>query len=324
MFEVNAIKIFTDGVIEGHTAYMLDDYYDEPGRGEGPWPQDKLNEVVTKADALGVTVHTHAIGDAAVKQAVDAYEVAEETNGAKGKNRHAITHLQVVDPEDITRMGELGVIAVVNSYWFCREPGYFTELEYPYLGPVTGEGKYPGGRAFSEYPMKSFYDAGCTVTMASDYPVTVPSRPIDAIEAGILRIDRYGDPDTELNPAKDVASVKPVEEDGVIVGFTGYEADPDMKQNVTLEQMLDSASRAGAYALFAEDRYGMLEVGMEADLVVLDKDLFKIDPAEIGGNELPYVLSEDEVAKLGPADYGTTILEVILGGKSIYKEEAAQ
>jgi predicted amidohydrolase YtcJ len=320
MFEIKGVKIFADGVVEGHTAYLGDNYYDSDDRGEAPWPQDELNNAVTMADALGITVHIHAIGDAAVTEAVNAIEAALQANGtAAGKNRHAITHLQVVDPADIARMAKLDVVAVPNPYWFSQEPGYFTEIEYPYLGPESYGGKYKGGRVFSEYPMKAFFDADMKVALASDYPVTTPARPTDAIETGVLRIDRYGTPESELNPVKNPESVKPVLENGAIVGFEGAEIDPALRQNVTVEQMLETAGYGGAYSLFAENRLGTLEVGKEADLVILDRNIHKIDPAYIGGNELPFVLPAEEAAKLGPADYGVQVVRTLLGGKTIFE-----
>jgi predicted amidohydrolase YtcJ len=324
MFEIEGVKIFADGVVEGHTAFLEDNYYDADNKGEAPWPQNKLEAMITKADSLRIKVHVHAIGDAATKQTLDAFAAAMEANGTKpGENRHAITHLQLVDPADVQRMVDLGVVAVPNPYWFCQEPGYFTELEYSYLGPETYDGKYPGGRAFSEYPMKAFFDAGITVAMASDYPVTNPARPLDAVETGILRIDRYGDPASELNPLKNPEAVKPVLKDGVITGFENLEIDPALRQNVTLEQMLETATYGGAFSLFCEDRFGTLKVGMEADIIILDKNIYQIEPQDIGGNELPYVLPEEEVAALGPADYGITIMRTLLGGTTIFSLESA-
>lgn len=243
-FVLNGVKILVDGVVEGHTAYLLDDYTDTPGeRGTLLWDQDLLNETVAKADKMGIIAHIHAIGDGAVKTAVDAYAYAAEKNGTTD-SRHAITHLQIVDPVDIDRMGDLHVIAVTNPYWFCKEPGYFYELEVPYLGEE---------RANSEYPMKAFFDAGVVVNMASDYPVTIPSRPLDAIQTGVIRCDRFADPETLQNP----------------------------EQRVTVEQMLKAATLNGAYGNFTEDIFGTLEVGKSADLVILDRNLFGIEPAEI-------------------------------------------
>lgn len=248
-FEINGIKLFADGVVEGHTTYLLEDYADEPGvRGEGLWTEEGMKEFVTAADARGITCHTHAIGDAAVKLTLDAYEAAREAN-PDSQVRHAITHLQVVAEEDIQRMADLDVIAVTNPYWFCKEPGYYEELEVPYLGEE---------RASHEYPMKDFFDAGAVVTVASDYPVTVPSMPLGAIQTGVTRCDWEGNPDTLLG------------------------AD----QRVTVEQMLKAATYNGAYQNYAEETKGSIEVGKDADIVVLGQNILECDPFAIGGTEV--------------------------------------
>ena len=175
---------------------------------------------------------------------IDACEYAFEQNGDRG-NRHAITHLQVVDPADIKRMTDLKMVASANAYWFCKEPGYFYELEVPYLGEA---------RANKEYPMKSFFDAGIYVATASDFPVTIPAMPLAAIQTGVTRCDRYSDPETLQNP----------------------------DERVTVAQMIASTTYNCAYQYFMEEEFGSIEVGKSADLVILDQNLFDIDPVKIG------------------------------------------
>lgn len=262
-FEINGIKVFADGVVEGHTTFLIEDYADEPGeRGEGLWTQEALNEFVTEADARGIVTHTHAIGDAAVRMTLDAIEAAKEAN-PDSEVRHAITHLQVVDEDDTQRLAALDVIAVTNPYWFCKEPGYYEELEVPYLGEE---------RASNEYPMKDFFDAGAVVTVASDYPVTVPSMPLSAIQTAVTRCDGFGDLDTLLG------------ED----------------QIVTIEQILKAATYNGAYQNSVEDITGSIEVGKQADIVILDQNITTCDPFKIGE---------------------TQVLKTILAGTTIFSAE---
>ncbi len=243
-FELTTVKFLVDGVVEGKTAYLLDGYADDPDyKGEVLWEQEDLNKACAKADELGLQLHTHAIGDGAVQMTVDAYDYVEKTNGEKDR-RTAITHLQVVKDQDIKRMADLKVIAAANPYWFYKEPGYFEELELPYLGKE---------RANNEYPMKAFFDAGITVTCASDYPVTMPAKPLEAIQAGVTRCNMEGDKATLLG------------------------AD----QKVTVEQMIKAATINGAYEYFAEDTYGTIEEGKSADLILLEQDITKVDPVTI-------------------------------------------
>ena len=248
MFEITAIKLLTDGVVEGHTAYLLEDYADTPGDpGKPEFTDDYLKELYLKAQEAGLQIHAHCIGDAAVRQTLDALEyVADETGTTDC--RHAITHLQVVDKADAQRMADLNVIAVTNPYWFLKEPGYYNEIEVPYLGEE---------RASKEYPMKDFFDAGCVVTSASDYPVTLPPAPLGAIQQGATRV-AADDPSTLLG------------ED----------------QIVSVEDMVKTVTTNIAYQNFQEENTGSLEVGKNADIVVLDQNIYEIDPLKIADTKV--------------------------------------
>lgn len=242
-FKLTTVKLFADGVVEGKTAYMLEDYTSDPGfRSVGLWEQDAMNEICLKAEELGLQIHIHSIGDAAARLSVNALDYVQQQTGATNK-RHAITHLQIVHKDDIKRMGELNIVAVANPYWFFKEDGYYYELEFPYLGE----------RAEHEYPMKDLFDAGCVVSLASDYPVTVPPRPLDGIQIGATRMNLEGEPDSLLG------------------------AD----QIVSVEQMMDSATINGAYQNFAEDTLGSIKVGKKADFIILDQNILEIAPTDI-------------------------------------------
>lgn len=258
-FEISGIKILVDGVVEGGTAYLLEDYANKPGyRGEPLWEQKELNDFCTKANEMGLTIHTHAIGDAAVKMIVDAYEVAQKKSTNKDI-RNAITHLQLVEPSDIERMADLKIMASTNPYWFCKEPGYFEELEVPFLGL---------DRANKEYPMKSFFDAGVTVAAASDFPVTMPANPLLAIQTGITRCARDGNLQTLQNP----------------------------DQRVTVGQMMNSTTINPAYQVFGEDVFGSVEVGKSADIIILDQDITKINAFDIGKTKVLKVIFKGNIS----------------------------
>lgn len=251
MFEMTNIKIQLDGVVEGLTAYLSEPYVtDEAAEGycgEVRYDLETLAAVTQKTNELGLTMHIHAIGDAAVTLSLDAYEIAQSATGLTDQ-RNAITHLQLVQPSDVQRMADLGIVAVTNPYWFFREPGYFYELEVPYLGEE---------RASGEYPMKAFFDAGVVVTSASDYPVTIPPRPLDALQFGVIR-QAAGMPETLLGES----------------------------ERVTAAQMIEATTINGAFQLKCEDRLGSIAVGKEADLVVLSSDISVCDPETIADAEI--------------------------------------
>ena len=270
MFELTNIKIQLDGVVEGLTAYLSEPYVTDEAPegylGEVRYDLETLAAVTQRTNELGLTMHIHAIGDAAVTLALDAYEIAQGATGLEDQ-RNAITHLQLVQPEDIERMAALEIVAVTNPYWFFREPGYFYELEVPYLGEE---------RATGEYPMKAFFDAGVVVTSASDYPVSIPPRPLDAMQFGVIR-QAAGMPETLLGEG----------------------------ERVTVEQMILATTLNGAFQLRCDDRLGSIAVGKQADLVALDLDITACDPETISdaavlgtmvGGEWAFVLSEGDAA----------------------------
>jgi predicted amidohydrolase YtcJ len=244
LFKTNAAKIFLDGVVEGSTAYLKESYKHLRGnRGKLLCNQDSLNAVCAELQRNGLQIHIHAIGDAATSAALDAFTFAEQASGRRDA-RHLITHLQLVDPVDIPRFKQLGVVAVTQPYWFMKDE-YYYRLQVPYLGQV---------RADAEYPMESFFRAGVVVASSSDYPVTIPCNPLVGIQTGVTRL-RPGttDPREVLWP----------------------------EERASLEEMIASFTINGAYANFLDTLTGSIEIGKSADLIVLDRNLFAIPPGEI-------------------------------------------
>jgi len=252
LFQINTIKFFEDGVTEGLTAYLTEPYSEgaekeNDFKSEPIWKKEELGRIFEEVEKNNFRIHVHSIGDAATMDTLDAFEYASEKNG-KTHCRHAITHLQLVRDIDISRFKQLGIIAVVNPYWFMRDD-YYYNLQIPYLGRE---------RAEKMYPMKSFIDMGVCVASASDFPITYPLNPFAGIETGITR--------TTPDP--------------LLLSVCSDPDDPKYKEalwpeeKASLRNMIDSFTYNAAYANGLEEITGSIEVGKSADLIVLDRDIF--------------------------------------------------
>ena len=245
LFRTAAAKIFVDGVVEGSTAYLREPYAHRPGfRGEPLWTPAALDAVCVALDKAGFQLHFHVIGDAATAEALDAVAAAREANGPRDA-RPLLTHLQLVAPADILRFKDLGAVAVPQPFWFMKDD-YYHNLQVPYLGQA---------RADAEYPMAGFFRAGVPVASASDYTVTIPCDPLQAIQIGMTRRE------------------------------PGRTSEADVlwpEERATLEEMIASFTIFGAYANFLEAETGSIETGKSADLVVLDRDIFALPPDAVG------------------------------------------
>ena len=238
-------KFFMDGAILGQTGYLLEDYATRPGyRGEPLWPADKLtlHNAFKLCDEKGIRIHIHSVGDAATKLALDGLEVV------KTPNRHAITHLILVDPADITRFRSMNIIAAINPYWFCKST-VWADSELKQLGYKRSE---------SLYPVKSFYDTGVTVAAASDYPVTSIPNPLIGIEMAVTR--------TLIESWRN--------------GRTAEECTLNPAEAISAEQALDAFTLTAAYAYGLEEITGSIETGKSADFVLLDRNIFRTAPSE--------------------------------------------
>lgn len=245
LFRTGAAKIFIDGVVEGGTAYLLEPYLHRPGfRGTPLWEPKLLDAVCVALDKAGFQLHFHVIGDAAAAEALDAVAAARKANGPRDA-RPLLTHLQLVAPADVLRFKDLGAVAVPQPFWFMKDD-YYRNLQVPYLGQA---------RADAEYPMASFFQAGVPVASSSDYTVTIPCDPLQAIQIGMTRRE------------------------------PGRTSEADVlwpEERATLDEMIASFTLFGAYANFLEAETGSIEAGKSADLVVLDKDLFALPPDAVG------------------------------------------
>ncbi|MGX1128070.1 putative amidohydrolase YtcJ [Streptomyces glaucescens] len=177
----STVKIMQDGVAENHTAAMTAPYLDGCGcatanSGLSFIDPDALKRYVAALDAEGFQVHFHALGDRAVREALDAVAAARAANGRRDTRPH-LAHLQVVHPDDIGRFRELGATANIQALWAAHEP-QMDELTIPFLGPE---------RAAWQYPFGDLLRAGATLAAGSDWPVSSPD-PLAGIHVAVNRV----------------------------------------------------------------------------------------------------------------------------------------
>ena len=258
MFKTRAVKFFMDGVLESITAFLLEPYEKADGRPEGwrgdqIWDPDNMNKCVAAIDKAGMGIHVHCAGDAAVKQSLNAIEYAQKVNGREDR-RHCITHIFLVDPNDIHRFKDMGVVAMLNSYWAQIDETYFVN------GTYTGM-----DRIAHTYPINSFFKSGCVVANASDYPITAVPNPFVGMEIGVTRIapDNY-------HPW--------------VLNYDDPRIHGDFwpEERACIEDMIDSFTIAQAYANFVDDVSGSIEVGKEADIIVVDQNVLTCKSEDIG------------------------------------------
>jgi predicted amidohydrolase YtcJ len=174
LIAANSAKIYLDGVIEAHTAALLEPYLDRPGvRGEPNLNQGTLDTLIGELSNARVQVHIHAIGDRAIRMALDAFERAG-SNGRRG--RHQIAHLELIDSADIDRFNDLGIIANFQPLWAFDDP-YIVDLTIPKIGQR---------RARWLYPIRSMVASGAVVVAGSDWSVS-SMNPLEGIQVGATR-----------------------------------------------------------------------------------------------------------------------------------------
>ena len=186
----DSVKIYIDGVIETRTSTLLEPYNDG-SNFPSFYKQEELELLFQKLDKMKVQIHTHAIGDGAIRNALDAYEYAYLENGPNN-NRHLIVHLQLVDKKDHSRFGELNVAANFQCLWCYRDP---------YIG--YAEDAVGKERVERFYPVRSLQKAGALLVGGSDWNVT-SLNPLEAIETAIRRQDPYTDDSSTLGKNEEI------------------------------------------------------------------------------------------------------------------------
>jgi len=156
------VKFFIDGVIENHTASLIEPYADRPeDRGLPNWSEAELQAATAAFDAAGFQLHLHAIGDRANRIALDALEAVQQQNAPRDRH-HVIAHVAMLAPGDAERFSKLGVIANFEPYW-AQCDAVMQSLTIPHIGH---------DREGWQYLIGSVLGAGATISFGSDWPVT--------------------------------------------------------------------------------------------------------------------------------------------------------
>jgi predicted amidohydrolase YtcJ len=245
------LKILGDGTVEGHTGYLLEPYADLPDSvGQSPFDEAQWRQLITDADAAGIDVHIHAIGDRTARLALDAIESATKNNPPRDR-RHAIAHLEFVHDTDLPRFGELGVIGQFSANWMSADPNTVD---------VTRE--RCGDRQRRIFQPRAILDGGATIAFGTDWPAAgwfSTYKPLDSIEVAVTR-RLVGQPDAPV-----------LEPEG---------------QRLDLEQALHASTLGAARQLRLDHLVGSIQPGKLADLVVLRHNLFDIAPSAIASTSV--------------------------------------
>ncbi|MFL6299163.1 MAG: amidohydrolase [Terriglobales bacterium] len=243
----DAAKFFLDGVVESHTAAMLAPYSDDPSQiGSLRWDVTKYRATVQQLDREGVQVYTHAIGDKAVRTALDAYEAAAAANHTHDA-RNRIEHIETISAQDIPRFGKLGVIASFQPLHAYPDEDTL-DVWLKNAGPERGT------RA---WVWQSIAKTGGTLAFGSDWPV-VTLNPWYGVQNAVTRQTRDGKPPGGFVP----------------------------QERISLEQAIEGYTLGAAKGARREKTEGTIEPGKLADVIMLSQDLFKTGPAQIYKTEV--------------------------------------
>ena len=235
---LNGVKLYLDGALGSRGAWLKQPYTDDPGnRGLSLMGGTRLRNLMSRAALDNFQVAVHAIGDAANSEVLQAIDELAETY--KGDRRWRIEHAQIIDPADIAKFGEHGIIA-------SMQPVHQTSDR------IMAEERLDPARLEGAYAWQSIQRTGARLAFGSDAPVESPD-PFAGLAAAISRSDAQGEP------------------------FGGWRP----QERVNREQALAAFTSNGAYAAFAEGRFGRLVPGERADFLIVDRDPLLASPADL-------------------------------------------
>ena len=244
------IKLFADGeCVESKSGWVINPYKDGT-YGTQVWPTPIMDRIVQMANVNGISVHVHASGDAATRQAVEAFVKAEPAVRASGQEViNGIAHSRQITDAVKDLMARHNIYSATNIAW----RGY-RDSQKPYINANFDKDFYNAG-----YPIKSLLDRGIVVTSSTDYPANSGS-PCDV--PSIMEIAVNGTVDPNLVKGDNLNSL-------------------DLGECITVEQAMDVFTINGARQMGLQDERGSIENGKYADFILLDKDVTAIAKNQI-------------------------------------------
>ena len=263
LFTVSTLKLSLDGTVEAKTAVMLEPYSAPEGHEPAPLlPNPAMFDAVAAAHQTNIDLHLHAIGDGAVRAALDAIERAQ-TMYPESASRSTICHIEIVSAQDVARFAALGVVAQTTPTWF-----YYDDLALNRLGE---------DRFNQMYPLASILRNGGKVTLGSDYPVSWIGQ--DA-----------------LNPMFNIEMAVTRQQ----AGNAEMSVQPRVSERLSVDQAIRAHTSDAAWQLRLEDDIGTLEVGKLADLVVLERDPYDSDPYQLHTIRVDRTFSDGRLVYVRP------------------------
>ncbi|MFJ3077283.1 MULTISPECIES: amidohydrolase [Pseudomonas] len=260
LVRAQALKMMLDGTEMNHTAYLLEPYCDKPDScGATVMPAEVFERNVREADRHGIDVMIHAVGDAAVRLALDVIERTNEANPPRDR-RHVITHAFLTHPDDIPRFRQVGALANTQLQWGVVD-AYSEAIRRSY-----GDARWR-----SMYKFRSFVDQGVTVSIGMDglaCQCRCQHRPVEHIESGHTR-QLAGEPDAPVMP--------------------------DINEKLSIPQLIAAYTLHGAYQLRLEHEIGSLTEGKRADVIILERDLFELNKHDIGKTEVALTMMNGRI-----------------------------
>ncbi|MBO0680493.1 amidohydrolase [Mycolicibacterium sp. S2-37] len=261
LVSVDVVKIIGDGTQGGYTAWLIEPYADKPeSTGASPFTEEQWHRLVGDVDAAGYDVHIHACGERTARVGLDAVERAIAANPPRDR-RHTVAHLVYVEDSDAPRFAELGVTAQFSANWMSADPDTIENMGARYGAP----------RKDLLYRPQAVLKSGGRISLGADWPAAgyfSTYKPLESIQIGVTR---------QLVGQADAPVLVPADE------------------RLSVAEAVHANTLGAAYQIRLDDKVGSLEVGKLADMIVLDRDIFEIDPHDIHAANISLTMMNGQI-----------------------------